>query len=173
MQGRPGGDGGQPRDAGAIPRPSRRRARRAHSGRDEGDAGRGKQILRRLVYREVPAALLERPKAGFAVPVGEWIKGPLRDWAEALLDPGRLREEGYFDPDIVQRRWRRHLLGEQDSTAALWAILMFQAWLEEPANAAASELPAPPEPAATAAGGSGSAPPGPAASGLSVDPLLG
>ncbi|MGZ8347478.1 MAG: asparagine synthase (glutamine-hydrolyzing) [Allosphingosinicella sp.] len=103
-------------------------------------AGRGKHILRRLVHREVPAALLERPKAGFAVPVGQWIKGSLRDWAEALLDPRQMREQGYFDADIVQHRWRRHLLGEQDSTAALWAILMFQAWLGHAAGAAATEL---------------------------------
>ena len=91
-------------------------------------AGGGKQILRRLLYREAPAALFERPKAGFGVPVGEWIKGPLRSWAEELLDPSRMAAEGWFDPAIVQQRWRDHLSGRRDSTPALWSILMFQAW---------------------------------------------
>jgi asparagine synthase (glutamine-hydrolysing) len=93
--------------------------------------GKGKQILRRLLAREVPVELFERPKAGFGIPVGEWIKGPLRPWAEELLDPGRLAIEGYFDPAIVQRRWRDHLSGQRNSTPALWAILMFQVWLAD------------------------------------------
>jgi asparagine synthase (glutamine-hydrolysing) len=93
--------------------------------------GRGKHILRRLLYREAPERLFERPKAGFAIPVGEWIKGPLRPWAEALLDPSRLRQDDYLDANVVQRRWQRHLRGEADSTSALWAILMFQAWRQE------------------------------------------
>ena len=93
--------------------------------------GRGKQILRRLLARDVPAELFERPKAGFGIPVGEWIKGPLRLWAEELLDSKRLAEQGYFDPAIVQRRWREHLSGQRNSTPALWAILMFQAWIED------------------------------------------
>ena len=75
--------------------------------------------------------LFDRPKAGFAIPVGEWIKTSLRPWAESLLDPKRLREDGYFDCASVQRRWQQHLRGERDSTPALWAILMFQAWLEQ------------------------------------------
>jgi len=91
----------------------------------------GKHILRKLLYREAPAHLFDRPKAGFAVPVGEWIKGPLRDWAEDLLDPARMAEEGWFDPAIVQRRWRDHLAGRRDSTPAIWAVLMFQSWLRE------------------------------------------
>lgn len=91
--------------------------------------GRGKHILRQLVYREVPRHLVERPKAGFGIPVGEWIKGPLRPWAEDLLDPQSMRAQGHFNPEIVQRRWRDHLAGRRDSTAAIWAILMFQSWL--------------------------------------------
>ncbi|HYC96169.1 MAG TPA: asparagine synthase (glutamine-hydrolyzing) [Sphingomicrobium sp.] len=91
----------------------------------------GKHILRQMLYRELPPALFERPKAGFAVPIGKWIKGPLRDWAEALLDPARMAEEGWFDPAIVHRRWRDHLAGRRDSTPALWAVLMFQSWLRE------------------------------------------
>jgi asparagine synthase (glutamine-hydrolysing) len=90
--------------------------------------GKGKHILRELLYREAPRALFERPKAGFAVPVGEWLRGPLRPWAEDLLEPGRMAQEGYFDAAIVRRRWREHLSGRRDSTPALWAVLMFQAW---------------------------------------------
>jgi asparagine synthase (glutamine-hydrolysing) len=94
----------------------------------------GKSILRKLLYRHVPESLFDRPKAGFAVPVGEWLKGPLRDWAEALLDPVRLRSEGWFDADLVQSRWRQHLLGRSDSTAALWSVLMFESWLDAQRN---------------------------------------
>jgi asparagine synthase (glutamine-hydrolysing) len=90
----------------------------------------GKHILRQLLYRHVPEQLFDRPKAGFAVPVGEWIRGPLRGWAEELLDPTRLAGEGWFDPKIVRRRWAEHLSGRRDSTNALWAVLMFQAWLD-------------------------------------------
>jgi asparagine synthase (glutamine-hydrolysing) len=102
--------------------------------------GKGKHILRQLLYGLVPQKRVDRPKAGFAVPVGEWIKGPLRPWAEDLLDRRRMAEEGWFDPEIVHRRWRAHLSGRRDSTPAIWAILMFQAWLHEqqsPAGAAA------------------------------------
>jgi asparagine synthase (glutamine-hydrolysing) len=93
--------------------------------------GQGKQMLRKLLYREAPAALFERPKTGFSIPVGQWIKGPLRPWAEELLKPDRMTAEGWFDAEIVNRRWREHLSGRRDSTAALWGILMFQAWLHE------------------------------------------
>jgi asparagine synthase (glutamine-hydrolysing) len=100
--------------------------------------GTGKLILRKLLYREAPAELFERPKAGFAVPVGEWFKGPLRPWAEELLDPVRMRSEGWFDPAPIERRWRQHLSGQRDSSVALWAILMFQAWLREQSGAMAA-----------------------------------
>jgi asparagine synthase (glutamine-hydrolysing) len=93
--------------------------------------GRGKCILRKLLDRYVPRELVERPKTGFAVPVGEWIKGPLRDWAQELLDERKMRIEGWFDADVVNARWQDHLSGRRDSTAALWAVLMFQAWLHE------------------------------------------
>lgn len=92
--------------------------------------GKGKWILQRLLKRHVPKQLFERPKAGFGVPVGEWIKGPLRDWAESLIDAKRLESEGYFDAAAVRQRWHEHLNG-RDSTFAIWAVLMFQAWLEE------------------------------------------
>ncbi len=67
---------------------------------------------------------------GFGVPIGAWLRGPLRDWGEALLTPSRLRAEGYFDELAVGRRWREHLEGRKDHTPELWSILMFQAWLD-------------------------------------------
>ena len=93
--------------------------------------GKGKHILRELLYREAPRALFERPKAGFAIPIGEWIRGPLRPWAEDLLNRDRLKREGFFDADTVHRRWQQHLRKELDATPSLWAVLMFQAWHAE------------------------------------------
>jgi asparagine synthase (glutamine-hydrolysing) len=90
--------------------------------------GRGKQIVRKLLNTMVPSELIDRPKAGFGIPVGEWIKGPLRSWAEDLLDPNIIRAQGWFDASVVETRWREHLSGQRDSTVALWAILMFQSW---------------------------------------------
>lgn len=97
--------------------------------------GRRKFVLRRLLERHVPTALIDRPKAGFAVPVGEWIKGPLRPWAEELLDHRSMREEGWLDADRVSARWRDHLRGACNSTQAIWTILMFQAWLRQHSRA--------------------------------------
>ena len=99
--------------------------------------GSGKHILREMLYREAPRALFERPKSGFGIPVGDWIKGPLREWAESLLDSRRIRSEGWFDAELIERRWREHLAGTRDSTGALWAILMFQAWVGEQTCASA------------------------------------
>lgn len=93
--------------------------------------GSGKQILRKLLYKHAPREMFERPKAGFAVPVGDWVKGPLRPWAEELLAPARLNADGYFDSVKVAERWRSHLAGTRDSTQALWTVLMFQSWLAE------------------------------------------
>jgi asparagine synthase (glutamine-hydrolysing) len=93
--------------------------------------GTGKLILRRLLYEYAPKKLFDRPKAGFAVPVGEWIKGPLRSWAEDLLDPKQMKADGYFDAGAIQCRWQSHLRGEKDATQALWSVLMFQAWLAQ------------------------------------------
>jgi asparagine synthase (glutamine-hydrolysing) len=93
--------------------------------------GQGKRIVRKLLATLVPPELIERPKAGFQLPVGEWLRGPLRPWAEALLEPAALRSQGWLDPDIVGRCWRNHSSGRSDSTEALWAILTFQAWLDE------------------------------------------
>lgn len=90
----------------------------------------GKWALRRILYQRVPRELIERPKAGFGIPVGQWIRGPLRAWAEALLDPRRLASEGYLDPKAIRAAWQQHLSGRRDWTARLWTVLMFQAWLE-------------------------------------------
>lgn len=94
-------------------------------------AGSDKGLLRRLLYKHVPAQLFRRPKMGFGIPVGEWIRGPLRDWAEDLLLPGRLAEDGFFDPAIVGQAWREHLAHQRNHHYRLWIILMFQAWRKE------------------------------------------
>jgi asparagine synthase (glutamine-hydrolysing) len=92
--------------------------------------GQGKWALRQVLYKYVPKELIDRPKAGFAIPVGQWLRGPLRDWAEALLDEKRLEAEGYFYPKPIRDKWLQHLTGRYDHTPSLWAVLMFQSWLE-------------------------------------------
>lgn len=90
----------------------------------------GKWALREVLYTHVPRELIERPKAGFAIPIGQWLRGPLRAWAEALLSSPRLQAEGYFKPEPVRQAWMQHVSGVHDHTTRLWAVLMFQAWLE-------------------------------------------
>lgn len=92
--------------------------------------GQTKWVLRQVLYRHVPSALIERPKAGFGVPVGKWLRGPLRDWAEGLFDRGLLLRQGYLRPDPIIRSWQQHLAGHQQNDPQLWTVLMFQAWLQ-------------------------------------------
>lgn len=92
--------------------------------------GQGKWLLRRLVDRYVPAAMMERPKQGFSIPLDQWLRGPLRDWVETLLAADRLHAEGYLDPVAVRSAWQRHVSGEADLGVPLWSVLMFQSWLE-------------------------------------------
>ena len=93
--------------------------------------GKSKWILREVLYQYVPKALIERPKAGFGIPLAAWLRGPLKDWAEDLLDAQRLTREGYFDVGFVRDLWQAHLDDKSDNQTLLWNILMFQAWLEE------------------------------------------
>ena len=90
----------------------------------------GKWLLRQVLHRHVPQALVDRPKRGFAVPLAAWLRGPLREWADALLDPTRLRQEGWFEPEPILRKWREHTSGHRNWDSHLWGVLMMQAWLD-------------------------------------------
>jgi asparagine synthase (glutamine-hydrolysing) len=90
----------------------------------------GKWALRQILSKYVPCELIERPKQVFAIPLGEWLRGPLRDWAEHLLDPARLAQQGYFVSESVQHKWQEHMSGKGNWEHSLWSVLMFQAWFE-------------------------------------------
>lgn len=90
----------------------------------------GKKILRSILDEYVPRNLIDRPKAGFGIPVGSWLRGPLKSWAEELIDENRIKTEGYFNYEPIRLIWRQHLSGRFDHTHKLWSILMFQSWLE-------------------------------------------
>ena len=91
--------------------------------------GETKRLLRRVLDRYVPRALIERPKMGFSVPLHEWLTGSLRAWAEDLLDPRTLKRQGLLDPVVAASVWRRFVAGDTSVQHQVWCLLMFQSWL--------------------------------------------
>jgi asparagine synthase (glutamine-hydrolysing) len=89
-----------------------------------------KWALRQILYRHVPKAAVDRPKVGFAVPLADWLRGPLRDWAEDLLSESRLRDGGILDAGPIRTIWREHLSGRFDRSSYLWNVLMFESWMQ-------------------------------------------
>jgi asparagine synthase (glutamine-hydrolysing) len=94
-------------------------------------AGRGKWLVRQLLYRHVPAHFVDRPKTGFSIPLDAWIRGPLKPWAADLLSPDRLRAQGLFNASRVGQMWAEHLSGQRNHGHWLWNVLMAQAWHDE------------------------------------------
>jgi asparagine synthase (glutamine-hydrolysing) len=92
--------------------------------------GEGKWILRRVLDKYVPEDLIKRPKMGFGVPIDTWLRGPLREWAEELLNPSRLKQEQFLNYSFIEQKWNEHQSGQRNWQYLLWDILMFQAWLE-------------------------------------------
>jgi asparagine synthase (glutamine-hydrolysing) len=90
----------------------------------------GKWILRQVLQKYVPHELIDRPKAGFAIPVGHWIRTSLKDWAEELLSEQALEKHGKLNTEVVRKIWKQHISGKYDHTTKLWSLLMFQAWFK-------------------------------------------
>jgi asparagine synthase (glutamine-hydrolysing) len=100
----------------------------------------GKYILRQVLHRHVPEALYQRPKMGFHLPLSTWLRGPLREWAEDLLDPTSIRQEGLLNPDPIQAKWREHLAGQRDRADHLWPVLMLRSWLRHHGSSTSTKL---------------------------------
>jgi len=96
--------------------------------------GKGKWLLRQILLKYIPKHLIERPKMGFSVPIASWLRGPLRDWAESLMTEHKIKSEGFFVYEKIKRKWDEHTYGKRDWSEQIWAILMFQAWLENEKN---------------------------------------
>ena len=93
--------------------------------------GQGKWILKEILKQYVPKNLTERPKMGFGVPIGTWLRGSLKDWAENLLDEKKMQEEGFLNSKLIKKKWKEHISGKKNWQHDLWDILMFQAWIRE------------------------------------------
>lgn len=93
--------------------------------------GQGKWLLRQVLYRHIPSELIDRPKMGFGVPISDWLRGPLRNWTEDMLNANRLKQQGFLDPDMIRKAWLVHLSGVQNLQYPLWNVLCFQSWLEQ------------------------------------------
>ena len=93
--------------------------------------GKGKWILRNILNDFIPANFIDKPKTGFGIPIAEWLRGPLKEWAEALIDSSRLKHDGYFNAELVTNMWDKHINKSRNYGHHLWSILMFQAWLEK------------------------------------------
>lgn len=93
--------------------------------------GESKWLLKQVLYRHVPKEIINRPKMGFGVPIDHWLRGDLREWADDLLNPVRLKSEGFFDPAPIQEKWKQHISGQRNWQYQLWDVLMFQAWLAQ------------------------------------------
>ena len=92
--------------------------------------GQSKWLLKQVLYNYVPKKLIDRPKMGFGVPIDSWLRGPLKEWAETLLDESRLNQERFFNPGPIRKKWSEHLSGKRNWHHHIWAILMFQQWYE-------------------------------------------
>lgn len=95
------------------------------------NGNQGKTLLKEILYKRIPSNLIERPKSGFGIPIGDWLRGPLRGWVEELISKERLAIEGNFCVNRVHKLWSEHLSGDFDWSSRIWNILMFQAWLEK------------------------------------------